>query len=294
MKTSLKIGLIDFDPTRGHATLFCNLIRDRIATHGCELVGYYGIHEAESRQWCLKENVPFIESPKMMMGLVDAIIIPAASDPERHEELFTAAAELGVPVYIDKPFAQNAEVGLKLFRLADAKNVPLASSSALRFSTEVAALKASVPSPLLVESWGGYSEKFDEFIIHPVELAVALAGADAKSVTRKCIAPNFDRFEIDYGSGRVASVYFHSCEQAFEIAAADHSGWKKMKLETAFFIGTIEAVLGFFRSKRPPVLPVETLLVLKVIDICRELKDGEIKPIEWSSEEIEWRNNYEK
>lgn len=288
MKRNLRIGLIDFEPTRGHATLFCNLIRDRIDSHGCELAGYHGLRNEESTHWCAEHRVRHFTSPCEMAGEVDAIIIPAASDPEKHSELFGIAAELKVPVYIDKPFAESADTGFKIFRHAAASGVAVTSSSALRFSNEIAELRRRFPSPLYVESWGGWSHNLNEFLIHPVEIAVALIGADAEWITRRSIAPGHDRFDFGGASGRIASVHFHPAQQKYEIMASDLSGWERRTIASPFFIGTIESILRFFRSGKPLFPAKETALVLKIIDACRNLGDGETTPILWSPGELTW------
>jgi len=90
-----------------------------------------------------------------MLGKVDAVLIaggrrPPTGDgiwgeePDDHLRLSRPFLEAGVPVLIDKPFADRIEDAVEMVRLARRYRTPLMSCSAMRYDSEVQSLREIV------------------------------------------------------------------------------------------------------------------------------------------------------
>ena len=62
------------------------------------------------------------------------VILHTSLDGRTHLEQFKKIAPFGKPVFIDKPFALTSADAKEIFAIAKANNVPLFSSSSLRFT----------------------------------------------------------------------------------------------------------------------------------------------------------------
>ena len=66
----------------------------------------------------------------------DALMIEI-NDPARHLEYFEKCAGLGLPIFLDKPFADTPENARRIMRIAEKNNVRFFTSSALRFDADL-------------------------------------------------------------------------------------------------------------------------------------------------------------
>jgi len=81
-------------------------------------------------------GVPLVDDPTEMIGQIDGVLIESA-DGSVHYERAKPFLEAGVPMFIDKPFTCSLEHAKAIAKLAEKKNVPLFSSSSLRYAVEV-------------------------------------------------------------------------------------------------------------------------------------------------------------
>lgn len=283
MKHSFRIGFVDYRPDVGHASTFLHHIRNRRNIHGCDVTAFTALEPKIGSEWADRRSVPYFESIEEFQGKVDAIMIPAASNPEYHWKLFKLSAKLNVPIFVDKPFAEDAATGAKIFTLARERKIPVFSSSALRFSKEVAELQKSIP--FMAQVWGGWSEKFDEFIIHPIETAMSLLGSDVQAVRRSSAGARH-HIELLYSKGRRGDIYFWPGAQSYEATACGESEWQHRKISSPFFELLTDRIFEMFEKRQPPVTAHDTLAVLKTIDACRTSTDGHEVPVTWSKEEL--------
>lgn len=284
MNQILRIGFVDYRLMVGHASMLFHRFQRRKEAGICEIVGCTAMEAEEGKIWANERGIPCYGSVEEMSEQVDAIVIPAASNPELHRELFANAVKAAVPVFVDKPFAQNAEEGFAIFRMAREKKVPVFSSSSLRFSDEVTSTQREAVPPEYVQAWGGWSRKFDEFIIHPIETAMSVMGASVEAVGRETVGDTH-RITLYYPEGRRADVFFSPGEQPYEFSVCNAAGWRHQVIASPFFERLIDHALDFFRGEPPVVTPRETLAVLKAIDAARVSSNGEIVKIRWSAEE---------
>lgn len=117
MSHYLRIGFIDYRLEIAHASMLYRRLHQRKEL--CDVIACTALEPEAGRIWAEERGVRYHETASTME--VDALVIPAASNPELHLKLFSAASELGVPLFIDKSFAQDAATGFEILRLARAK-----------------------------------------------------------------------------------------------------------------------------------------------------------------------------
>ncbi len=256
---------MDYRLDIAHASMLCTKIQNRKEVDACEVVVCTALEEESGKVWANKHNISYVRSASEMAGHVDAVMIPASSHPELHLSLFESCISLGVPVFIDKPLAQDMESACRIFELAQENNITVSSSSALRFAAEVQEVLKENLSLDFVQTWGGYSQRFDEFLIHPMELAITLMGPDFHSVTRVSRGNNH-HFTLNYPEGRQADVFFSAAEQPYEFAVCSQNSWKHYTLQSGFFDHLITSLLEAFRTNTPLVPSSQTLAVLKAME----------------------------
>ena len=133
-------------------------------------------------------GVPLVGKAEDMIGEIDAVLIES-QDAEIHLERVKPFLEAGIPAFVEKPFADTPQRAKAMAELAQKNGVALISSSALRFTPEVVALKESdeigkilgvsaySPAPLNPGNPG-----LLHYGIHGVETLYALMGPGCKSV----------------------------------------------------------------------------------------------------------------
>jgi len=124
----------------------------------------------------------FEEAVKEVNGILLEI-----NDPALHLEYFEKVSELGLPVFLDKPLADNLKNGLKIFNLAKEKELKVWSSSSLRFTPEIRSCVAEISSPVFCNVYGplGKAASGNSLIwygVHTFEMLMALMGKGARSV----------------------------------------------------------------------------------------------------------------
>jgi predicted dehydrogenase len=138
--------------------------------------------QAELEGWGIKVTESFEEC----VADCDAIMLEI-NDPAYHLEYFEKAAKLGKPIFLDKPMADTYASGKKIYDLAKEYNVPVFSSSSLRYVTAVAEAKATMSEPEFVAVYGamGVAPAGSSVVwygVHAMEMLQRLMGPGAVSV----------------------------------------------------------------------------------------------------------------
>src|SRR5438477_910788 len=88
-----------------------------------------------------KLGIPLVDKPTDMIGRVDGMLIESQQGGV-HWERARPFLEAGLPCFIDKPFTCGVAHARMLADLATRKNVPIFSSSSLRYAPELVAFAA--------------------------------------------------------------------------------------------------------------------------------------------------------
>ncbi len=134
-------------------------------------------------------GVEVVDAPEDLIGKVDAVMVEFQSGIV-HLACARPFLEAGVPTFVDKPFTCSVADAQELAELAEANDVPLFSSSSLRYAREIKQLQdeqdqagevlgamAYSPASLHPENPGLF-----HYGIHAVEMLYALMGPGCQEV----------------------------------------------------------------------------------------------------------------
>ncbi|MBS0662984.1 MAG: Gfo/Idh/MocA family oxidoreductase [Verrucomicrobia bacterium] len=234
-------------------------------------------------------GVKILDSIEAVVAAADAVLLTSL-DGRVHREQFAriAAVAEGRPVFVDKPFAVSSADARAIVDLARQRQVPLLSSSSLRFTgalTRVvtpdnrAAVKgADFHTPAALEPtnpglfWYG---------IHGAEMLFATMGRGCRQV--RCVSsPQSDLAVGEWSDGRIGTLRgnrtgnweFHGLVH-FEKESRHVNVPAESK---GFFVCLAEALLEFARTRQSPVDPEETVELIRFIEAANESRrhDGAV------------------
>ncbi|MFN0055364.1 MAG: Gfo/Idh/MocA family protein [Planctomycetales bacterium] len=287
----LRAGIIGLDTS--HATAFTQILNAKDAPAdiaGCRVVAAYpkgspDIESSTSRvpsytKEVEKHGVEIVDSIEALVSKVDVVFLET-NDGRPHLEQVLPVLKAGKPVFIDKPIAGSLTDAVAIFEAARKYNVPLFSSSSLRYAPGAQAIRggkigevkgADTYSPCALESthpdlfWYG---------IHGVESLFTVMGTGCESVTRVS-TPGIDVVAGVWKGGRVGT---------FRGVRSDQGGGKIGYGGVAFGTGGIEQIgdyggyrplvveiVNFFRTGKVPVTEEETLEIYAFMEAADESK----------------------
>jgi hypothetical protein len=149
----LRIGMVGLDTS--HVTAFTRILNDKSAKdhiHGGKVVAAvkdsspdiessYSRVEKYTAELTGKWGVKLYPTVTEMCRHVDAVMVENV-DGRPHLKHATDVIKAGKPLFIDKPLAGTLEDCLKIYHLAKRHNVPVFSSSSLRFAKATLAARA--------------------------------------------------------------------------------------------------------------------------------------------------------
>lgn len=195
----MKIGIIDFDTS--HAVAFTQRLnhididQEQWVDGGTITVGCPGEsllspeRIPEFTEQMRQYGVPLVEQPEEIIGQAEAVMVESV-DGSVHLDRARAFIEAGLPTYIDKPFACSLADARQLADLAASHQVPIFSSSSLRYAPEVVSalrqtdqignfigVEVSTPASQHPRNPGLF-----HYGIHGVEMLYTLMGAECQAV----------------------------------------------------------------------------------------------------------------
>ncbi|MBD2847122.1 hypothetical protein IDH44_18135 [Paenibacillus sp. IB182496] len=258
------IGFIDYYLDEWHANKYPQWIE---AASGGELkvTCAYGMVDAPSGRtnaaWASEMGIELLGSIEEVVARCDYLIVLSPDHPQYHEELARLPLQSGKPTYVDKTFAPDRAIALRLFELARQHGTPLFSSSALRFAAEYEAAAGKRLDTLVSRGPGRYGN----YAVHQLESIAMLMGTDASRImavgTQQ--APSL---LLQYPDGRQASMT-HMAGSPFALAWLEDGGQAgEAVAEGDFFASFIANLVQFFRTGQPPVAPSVTVAVMTYIE----------------------------
>ena len=139
----------------------------------------------------------------------DAVLIEI-NDPSLHLEYVRRCAGLGVPLFLDKPLAQDLAAGLEIARVAAEHDLRVCSASSLRFAAGLHDACAALPAPRHVTTFGPINRaaagsSIVWYGVHAVEMLVRAIGRGASMVSTH----RWDEdavLVVEYADGRTGVV----------------------------------------------------------------------------------------
>ena len=291
----VRIGIVDFDTS--HVVAFSQRLNhvgigeDQWVEGAQVVMGYPGASlispqliagYTEQVKAC---GVTIVDDPAEMIGKVDGIMIESV-DGSVHYDRAKPLIKAGVPLYIDKPLTCSLEQARAIAKLAAENNVPVFSSSSLRYALEVQQVQekqnelgkvlgadAYSPGPTHPRNPGLFN-----YGIHGLETLYALMGPGCNSV-RAVSTEGVDVITGAWSDGRIGTLRAtragaHSygftvfCEKRV-VASAINAGFIYREL--------LKRVVKMFETGKPPIDIRETLEIIAFIEAVMESakRDGE-------------------
>lgn len=224
-----------------------------------------------------KYGVAIVDSIDALLAQVDVVLLET-NDGRLHLEQALPVIRAGKRLFIDKPIAASLEDALAIFKAAEQHAVPVFSSSSLRYTENIAAIRsgeligkvtgADTYSPAVIEPthpdlfWYG---------IHGVEMLYAVMGTGCVSVSRTH-NEGTDIVVGTWNDGRIGTFrgtrtghrdyggIVHG--EKGHVPIAKHQGYTSL----------LYKIVEFFETGVPPVDPAETLEIFAFMAAADESK----------------------
>lgn len=221
-----------------------------------------------------KQGVKIVDSIEDLLKEVDVVMLET-NDGREHLQQALQVFKAGKPVFIDKPVAASLVDVLTIYRAAKHYNVPVFSSSTLRYIEsvqEVAGGKIGkvkgvdifTPAPMEPTHpdlyWYG---------IHGVEMLFTMLGPDCKSVSR-VYTPDTDLVVGTWEGGRIGTLRGNR-NGTWDFGG--HAFGEKGHMPLGNFTGyapLMPPIINFFETGKPPADPAETIGIYAFMEAAQE------------------------
>lgn len=266
-----RIGFVDDNLDNFHARVYLELIRDALKDRGFVVSGATALENEKSRAWAKQHKLEYYESAEELNKVVDYFAILAPATPRTHQELCARVFPFGKTTFVDKTFAPDHATAEKIFALADQHRLAVQTSSALRY-TAVQTFVGKVGRDRIrhVVTWGPGSN-YDEYVIHPVEMAVSCLGDEVVSLMRRGTEPE-SQLLINFTGGRTAVVHVYNKKQTpYAASVTTDKETRYFEVDTKrLFVDAATAMLDFFARGKPDVERRESLAIMRILDASRD------------------------
>jgi predicted dehydrogenase len=218
-------------------------------------------------------GVELVDRPEDMIGKIDGVLIESV-DGSVHRDRALPFLKAGIPAWVDKPFTCSLVHAKELADLAAAKNVPLFSSSSLRYGLEVVEVlkdetvgrivgaEAYSPASLHPRNPGLF-----HYGIHAVEPLYALMGPGCEAVW--CVFT--EGAEVVTGlwrHGRIGCVRgTRAGAHAYGFAAWGEKGVRQSSINAAhIYRELLKRIVGMFQTGKAPLDISETVEIVAFIE----------------------------
>jgi hypothetical protein len=228
-----------------------------------------------------KWHISFVETIGQLCPMVDGILLES-SDGRTHLSQFRQAAACGKPVFIDKPLASTLADARKIARLAQSKQVPWFSTSAMRF-TSVQSLRSPNLTGAFV--WGPgplephHHLELSWYAIHPIEMLFTLMGTDVEQVTRT-YTPGGDEITGIWKGGRIGTV--RTIRPYGSYGAITFLPNRKTAMVTDIsvsYVPLLQQIVKFMQTGIPPISNQETLRIYSFLDAAQRSRERGGTPV---------------
>lgn len=281
----LRLGIVGCDTS--HATAFTEILNNPQAKDhvpGARVVAAFKGGSADIpssasrvdgyvRELTDKYGVRFYETIEELCANVDAVMLESV-DGRPHLAQAKPVIAAGKRLYIDKPMAGSLADALEIFRLARENNVPVFSSSSLRFARGTLAARAGqvglvtaaeTTSPCELEP---HHPDLFWYGVHGVESLFTVMGVGCESVKRDTTPEGKIRVTGTWKGGRTGA--FREDKSYGGYAQGD-----KGKMDVGAFDGyapLVREIVKFFETGVAPVPPGETIEIFAFMTAADESK----------------------
>lgn len=242
-----------------------------------------------------KWKVSLVDSIEALVARVDAVLLESV-DGRPHLQQVRPVFAARKRVFIDKPLAGSLRDAREIARLSRESGTPFFSASSVRFSDSLVAIKRNPAAGRVLGAFT-YGPAPTEphhpdlfwYGIHSVESLYALMGTGCESVTRT----HTDGADVVVGrwkDGRIGVVRgIRAGQESYgavlfgEKAILTTATVAPPPVQRSSYSGLLTAIVEFFKTGTPPVVPEESLEVLAFMEAADASKARGGAPIELSS-----------
>lgn len=283
-----RIGMIGLDT--GHCEAFTKSLNNPDAGNkflGYKVVAAYPKGTEEILEW--KNRIPeitekvksygveIVDSIDSLLNKVDVVLITCI-DGNQHLEQAIPVFKAGKPVFIDKPFAASLSDTYAIADAAKKYNVPLFSSSSLRYITgakEIAqgeigcVIGADAYSPAHIEE---HHPDLFWYAVHGVETLFTIMGTGCKSVKRT-FTEDTDYVVGVWDDGRIGTFRgIRKGKGGYGVSVYGENGISVLN-KYAGYEPLLFEVCKFYETGKAPIPIEETLEIFAFMQAAEESKD---------------------
>lgn len=273
--TALRIGFVGANTP--HAPLYARMINDgAVGGPKAQVVAVYdtdpSVAEAFVVDFPATRRLSAVED---FIGQVDGVMI-IERDQRLHRSQAEPLLEAGIPVYINKPLADDMEDTTAILETVARTKTPMFAGSPYRFDEQVMAIQEGLPT------WGppraavavGYRE-WMYYGVHPVEIVVAALGLTARWVRSVDPRPERDHVLIGYDDGLIATVVVvRDAVQPMELHVWGEHELRRFEAtedgEMRAYVNLLSAFLRMTATGEVPFDPESTREVMRILCAARE------------------------
>ncbi len=269
MPNNKRIAFIDDRLDNFHADVFLRNLRGPLAGRGFTVVGATALQREPSIAWAAANNVPWFDDIPALAATADFFLILAPMNAAAHLPLCERLFPFARPTFVDKTFAPDLATARRIFHLAKQHNVPVQTSSALRYTDVQPAARELNPPLRHMVVWAG-GATFEEYGVHPVELVISSMGPRATHLMTFG-PPDHPRLVLRFDAGRTALIDFVAGVYVpFNTALTNDKGTTFITVDdNKLFLDATAAILDFFEAGKALVDPVETLIIHRILDAAK-------------------------
>lgn len=296
-KEPIKIGIIGLDTS--HAAAFAKLINGtptpdwasdfRIVAaypHGSKTIKSSYERIPRFTKAVEKYGVKVVGSIAKLLEQVDCVLLET-NDGRLHLEQAVEVFKAGKRCFIDKPIGATLADAIAIYEMAERYNIPIFSTSTLRFTPRNQALRAGAEGALIgADCYSPHKVEpthpdFGFYGIHGVETLYTVLGTGCEAVNRI----SSEKGDIVVGrwkDGRLGTFRALVGKPAIYGGTAFN---EKQAVEVGGYVGyqdMLKEILEFFRTGKAPVAKEETIEIftfMKAANMSRE-RNGEIVTLE--------------
>lgn len=296
-KEPIKIGIIGLDTS--HAAAFAKLINGsptpdwasdfRIVAaypHGSKTIKSSYERIPRFTKAVEKYGVKVVGSIAELLEQVDCVLLET-NDGRLHLEQAVEVFKAGKRCFIDKPIGATLADAIAIYEMAERYNIPIFSTSTLRFTPRNQALRAGAEGALIgADCYSPHKVEpthpdFGFYGIHGVETLYTVLGTGCEAVNRI----SSEKGDIVVGrwkDGRLGTFRALVGKPAIYGGTAFN---EKQAVEVGGYVGyqdMLKEILEFFRTGKAPVAKEETIEIftfMKAANMSRE-RNGEIVTLE--------------
>jgi hypothetical protein len=285
---TIKAGIIGLDTS--HVVAFTSVLNGPKATGelgGVRIVAAYpgGSPDIASsrdrvgnytKQLKEKFGVEIVDSIDALLSKVDVVLLESV-DGRPHLEQVKPVFKARKPVFIDKPVAGTLADAIEIFELAKESGTPCFSSSSLRYSPAIVAMRnhpkvgevrgCDAFSPCALEE---HHPDLFWYGVHGVETLFTIMGTGCKSVTR-VHSNDTDFVTGTWSDGRIGT--FRGLRGRAGYGALVF-GTKGVEMSGGYggYEPLLVEIVKFFKTGKPPIDPKETLEIFAFMEAADESK----------------------